>query len=246
MSIESTAKKNAVSPSSLNREYELPPQIDASSYSKEHQASIALMEEFYYKVKRQEDMYVAAGFPAEGLTGFLGKWYAAWEARSADMLRSCVTDDIVWADPTFGSRDVKGTIEDFDLYMKLFKLAPDMVFYAQSGGQKALPCYDFLDGKVRITAPWRMIAKFKFTPRTVNIVGVDRYDMVLHPERGWLIERIDTDLDLLFFFGQLMPFKPIRGIPRNALMWVLRQMQKAPSLRTTDTDAFVYDLQSRR
>ena len=245
MSVESIAKKKAFNPASLNREYERPPVIDASNYSKEHQASIALMEDFYHKAKQQEDMYVAAGFPAEGLTGFLGKWYAAWEARSAEMLRSCVTDDIVWADPTFGSRDVKGTIEDFDLYMKLFKLAPDMLFYAQSDGQKALPYYDFLDGKVRIAAPWRMIAKFKFTPRTVNIVGVDRYDMVLHPERGWLIERIDTDLDLLFFFGQLMPFKPIKGIPRSGLMWVLRQMQKAPSLRTADTDPFVYDLQSR-
>ena len=209
------------------------PRFDSSAYSREHAASISLMEDFFAKIAAQEEMYVDAGFPAEGLTAFLARWWNAWERRSVEQLRDCMADDLVYADPSGGSRDWAATqVELFDLYSILFRVAPDTVFYPQDASQKALPYYDFLDGKVRLTVPWRAIGRIKGAVRPFDIVGVDRYDMERDPEYGWVIKRIDTDLDLLGAFTQLLPLVPINGMSQPFAERLVRTILRvAPSLR---------------
>ncbi|MEV6768757.1 hypothetical protein AB0N05_09030 [Nocardia sp. NPDC051030] len=205
--------------------------VDASDYSQEHTRYIALLEDYMAKVRAQEDMYVAAGLLCEGMTDFLIKWFHAWEQRSILQLRDCMADDLTYADPTTGGRDwFPGQIEA-DLYVLMFRLVPDLVFYPQDDTPRGLPYYDFLDGNVRLTVPWRQIGRVRFTPRTMDITGVDRYNMVRDPERGWLIARIDTDADLFYALGQLLPI-PIRPPAQRTVERVMRLLQRVfPGLR---------------
>ena len=176
-------------------------------YGKHHHDSIRLMDGYFEKVQRQEDLYVEAGLPLEGMTDFLQRWFHAWEQRSIELFRECLTDDMVYADPSGGS--VLWTANErelLSLYHVVWKLLPDFVFYPQDDGQAGLPTYDFLDGIVRVTVPWRGIGK-PIIGRRLDWIGVDRYVMERHPERGWLIQRIDTDLDMLFNGIQALPIR---------------------------------------
>lgn len=208
------------------------PKVDPSEYSKEHHESIALLPEFFAKVYEQEKMYVAAGFPAEGLTEFLSKWWTAWEKRDVALLRECVTDDLVYADPTSPTHAILATQTGlYDFYYMLFKAAPDLAFWPQDDTKRALPYYDFLNGEVRITVPWRMIARFRMSLRPMNVVGVDRYNMVRDPERGWLIQRIDTDGDMLWTLGSQLPL-PLPRIDQKKLHGLVKTLQRlSPKLR---------------
>lgn len=217
--------------------------FNPSEYSAAHTEHIALMDWYFTKIREQEDMYVKAGFPAEGLTDFLAKWFYAWEQRSVELLRECMTDDMVYADPTGGSVDwTAGQVELMDLcHCYYFRVAPDAVFYPQDKTQRALPYYDFLDGQVRITVPWRIIAKPRISFRTFDGVGVDRYNMVRDPDRGWLISRIDTDADLFYALGQLLPIQvkaPSQATVRRVLSLVGRVL---PKMRGPRVRPFVFD-----
>ncbi len=191
---------------------------DLDNYSKAHRPHIALMDDYFRKIRAQEELYVKAGFPAEGLTDFLDKWFEAW-TQDVVALRECFTDDMVYADPTTSGRDWKAGRLECDLYNLAFRFMPDMAFYPQDDTSRALPYYDFLDDDVRITVPWRLIGRGRFTLRPIDVVGVDRYNMVRDPQRGWLISRIDTDGDILGLIGQLLPI-PIRA-PRQRTVQIL-------------------------
>lgn len=212
-------------------------------YSEDHQASLALMDEFISKTAEQEEMYVNAGFDAEGLTDFVCRLFQAWEHRDLDRLRACWADDLVYADPTGGARDYVATQQELiDLYSILFHAAPDMAFWPQDSAQRSLITYDFLDGKVRIVIPWRMVLKFKFAPRSVDSVGTDRYDMVRDPERGWLIQRIDTDGDLLGALTQLLPFKGFNGMRQETAGRLVRAVLRVrPQWRGPRVRPFLSD-----
>lgn len=212
--------------------------FDAANYSAEHAEHIALMDHYFERVRAQETMYVGAGLPADGLADFLVKWFAAWEERSVVALRACMTSDMVYADPTTGSELWYATQTEFDLYNLIFKLVPDVVFYPQADTPNTLPYYDFLDGNVRMTVPWRMVGRARFTPRAVDRVGVDRYDLVDDPDRGWLISRIDTDGDTLGLLGQLAPFVKVKYPSQKAVQRLLRTAQRMlPSLRGPEVEA---------
>ncbi|SHU15659.1 Uncharacterised protein [Mycobacteroides abscessus subsp. abscessus] len=211
----------------------LPSFFDASRYPAYHAPHIDLMGGFVDRLRDQEKANVDAGNPAEDLADFLIRWFYAWEQRSVHMLREFFADDLVYADPTGANREFTMSRADLDLYSLLFaKVAPDLVFYPQDDQPRALPYYDFLDGIVRITVPWRAIGKFRFTPRHFDVVGVDRYVMIRDEQRGWLIQRIDTDLDLLGAFGQIMPFKALR-LPKQSTQHRLLRFARRfiPALR---------------
>jgi hypothetical protein len=204
---------------------------DSGHYSDAHQPNIALWDNYLAKIRTQEQMYVAAGFPAAGLSEFIVKWFRAWERRSVEQLRDCMADEMIYADPTTGSRDWRAGQGEFDLYHFGFRLVPDLVFYPQDDTIRALPYFDFLDGNVRLTVPWRGIGRVRFTPRAVDVVGVDRYNMIRDPRRGWLIARIDTDCDLLGLLGQMLPV-PVRFPRQRTVQRLFGAAQKLlPALR---------------
>ncbi|OBK91090.1 hypothetical protein A5648_15395 [Mycolicibacter sinensis] len=214
---------------------------DRGRYSDEHQSSIDLWEDFFVKVRAQEDMYVKAGMPADGLTDFLIKWFYAWEKRSITGLRACFNDHMVYADPTTACRDWTASQLECDVYSLGFRICPDMVFYPQDDTIRALPYYDFLDDEVRVTFPWRAIGRYRYTPRSFDVLGVDRYNLVRDPERGWLITRIDTDFDLFGALGQVMPI-PIRAPKQRTVKLVLGTLQKIfPGLHGPVVRPFIHD-----
>jgi len=216
--------------------------FDPNKYSAEHGPHIGLMEGFLAKVRAQEEMFVAAGFPLEGIADFMTGWFAAWEQRSVHALREFWADDLVYADPTGGSRDFTMTRTDMDVYTLLFKMVPDVVFYPQDDTPRALPYYDFLDGTVRITVPWRVLARPPFVPRVIDAVGVDRYNMIRDPERGWLITRIDTDADALGLIGQVLPIA-IRYPTQKMQHRVFKFTQRfIPALRVPQVRPFAGEL----
>ncbi|MUM19738.1 hypothetical protein BI330_23225 [Mycobacterium sp. CBMA 623] len=189
------------------------------------------MDDYYLKVRAQEQLYVSLGLPADGLTDFLVTWFHAWEQRSVTLLRDCFADEMIYADPSTGGRDWIAGQTEFDFYHQVFRAFPDMVFYPPNDTIQALPYFDFLDGNVRITVPWRQIGRLRFTPRAVDVVGVDRYNLIRDPQRGWLIARIDTDCDLLGVLGQLMPIA-IRFPRQRTVQFLMRTAQRLfPSLR---------------
>ncbi|WP_067540467.1 hypothetical protein [Nocardia crassostreae] len=176
--------------------------------SPQHSEFNALMPGFIERCRAREEMYVEAGFPAEGLTDFLVRWCAAWAQHSTALLRECLTDDLVYTDVTTGSVEWAASQHEYDLFALLFRLAPDVTQYPQDDTLRALPYFDFFDDTVRITAPWRVIGRPRWWPRGFNFVFVDRY--LMRREDGvWRIARIDTDFDMLTTFGQLLPI-PLR------------------------------------
>lgn len=195
------------------------------------QSRIDLTDNFFRKIRAQEEMYVNAGFPADGLTDFLSRWFEAWEIQSVVALRECMADTMVYADPTISSRDWTAGRIEYDLYHLAMKLMGTSVFCPQDDTPRALPYYDFLDGNVRITVPWRSVGRARFTLRDMDMVGVDRYNMVRDPDRGWLIARIDTDGDLLGAVGQMLPI-PIRAPKQRTVRIMVGVAQKIfPGLR---------------
>lgn len=218
------------------------PRFDPGKYSSAHTEHIALMGPWFEQVWQQEVALVEAGLPAHGIADFISRWFVAWERRDPVLLREQMTDDLVYADPTGGSRDFYWTqLGGTDGYHLLFKLFPDMVFYPQGLTPKALPMYDFHGDTVRVLIPWRMITRMRWTPRTLDCIGVDRYYMVRDRERGWLIQRIDTDGDLLFTLGQLLPI-PIRGVSQAGLESFISLLQRIrPSWRGPRVRPTIYD-----
>lgn len=176
--------------------------------SHEHTAYKALLPKFFDQTREMEERYVEAGFPADGLTDFMIKWFDAWERRSTVLLRECLTDDLVYADPTGGCVDWHAGQREYDWYEVAFRLLPDLMFYPQDDTPRALPLMDFSQDTVRLVIPWRMIGRYRLGARPFNAPGVDRY--VMRREDGvWRIARIDTDGDFLTTFGQTLPI-PLR------------------------------------
>ncbi|OBK91089.1 hypothetical protein A5648_15390 [Mycolicibacter sinensis] len=177
------------------------------------------------KVRAQEEMFVKAGMPADGLTDFLIKWFDAWEQRDVVALRALMADDLAFAEPMSGSSHWTADKVMLDFANILFRACPDMVFHPQDDTIRALPYYDFLDGNVRLAVPFRWVGRFRYTLRPFDVVGVDRYNLVRDPERGWLVARIDTDNDLLSLLGQVSPI-PIRAPKQRTVKLVLGTLQK--------------------
>jgi len=217
-----------------------PYDIDCSQYSKQAAPYLALFDWYFDQVRRQEQLNIEHGYPAEGLTDFLAKWFHAWEQRDYALLRDCMADNIVAADPTSGgSRTWEAGQEEGDLYHMALSLAKNGVMFPQEKAINALPYYCFLDGNVRVTLPYRMIWRFKFFPRVVEGVGVDRYILERDPERGWLIARIDTDQDLLNVILQCLPIPlatPSQETWRRLVRIITRVFPKtrAPQFRPFD------------
>ncbi|MEV6768760.1 hypothetical protein AB0N05_09045 [Nocardia sp. NPDC051030] len=224
---------------------DLAPYVDAGKYSAHHQDSIAILRPWFAKTQEQEDIYVAAGFPAAGITRFLSEWFDAWLQHSAEGLREMVTDDIVWAEPVFGHRETRARQVDFDMYNIAFKWAPDCAFYPRGVEAQHLCYFDFTDGVVRITLPWLMVARGRVTPRTVKVFGVDRYVLVRDAaDENWLVQRIDSEFDLSIMAGQLIPFFPIRGLNESLVYAAVKVATRiAPSLRSNHIRPLVWDNQ---
>lgn len=197
-------------------------------YSAQHQSHIALMADYFMNVRRQEQLYVDAGLPAEGLTDFLAKWFNAWEMRSVPHILGCMTSDCAFADQTTGGSECEATLLWANLYASGYRLIRDGVFYPQDNTSKSLPLFDFLDGRVRITVPWRMVGTWRFTRGRLNVVGVDRYNMV-RQDGEWRIARIDTDGDNLI---GMLSLSPVR-IPMPNQRFVERLYRVARTLRIT-------------
>jgi len=92
------------------------------------------------------------------------------------------------------------------MYANAYRLLRDAVFWPQDDTHKSLPLFDFLDGNVRVTVPWRAVATWRFTGGKLNVVGVDRYNLV-REDGEWRIARIDTDGDNLLALLSLSPFR---------------------------------------
>jgi hypothetical protein len=185
---------------------------------------------FFLQMRRQEEMYVEAGFPADGVTDLLKKWWDAWDSMSMVNVRECISDDIVYADPTNGNRGFVVGQPEIDLWSNLLKSVHANAYYQPLGKiPRGLPLWDFLDGNVRIALPYRAVGRFR-PFRQFDIEVVDRYDLVRDPERGWLISRIDTNGDLLSFL-QMLPI-PIRPPSQRTVRRIQSVLQRFfPAMR---------------
>ncbi|MUM15924.1 hypothetical protein BI330_06025 [Mycobacterium sp. CBMA 623] len=186
-------------------------------------------------------MYVKAGFPADGLADFLRRYLEAWgtatQKGSIEAICECLTDDLVFADSITGCRDWSTTQAECDLYHLLvtYSVIP---FYPQDDTHKSLPLFDFFEGNVRVTVPWRGKGYFAFSPKRIDRVGVDRYNLIRDPARGWLISRIDTDYDILAGIVNVLPL-PLHAVKQQTFGSVLKAAQKfLPFLRGPKIEAF--------
>lgn len=219
----------------------LPSFFDPARYPDYHAPHIALLDGYIQKLRQQEEANVAAGHPAEGLADFLVSWFYAWDQRDVSMIRNLLSDDLRYTDPSGGAREFVMTRRDLSLYFAINKLCPDFAYYPQDDTPRALPYYDFLNGVVRMTVPWRALGRWKFTPRHFDVVGVDRYIMTKDERRGWLIQRIDTDLDFLSAIGQILPV-PLRPLKQNTQHKIMKIAQAAiPALRLDDMRPFAIE-----
>ncbi|TQK32068.1 nuclear transport factor 2 family protein [Arthrobacter sp. SLBN-53] len=173
--------------------------------------SEALVEPFLSRCKAQEDMYVAAGFPLDGITDFWRKWFAAWNEESPEALRDCWAEDLVWTISSTGQLEYYGRENTLDLARFGYMFARQMKFYPWDGTDTNLPYYDFLDGQVRAAFPysggtgffWQRLLPWPH--KSVRGCGVDRY-LLRKIEGDWRITRIDTDQDVLVPLLQMLPF----------------------------------------
>lgn len=197
----------------------------------EHYKYRQLLDDFFEKVERQEETYVEAGLPAEGLAAFIRSWFEAWASQDPRRLRKHLNGEIPYADATTNGRDfIWGKDDDIQFGLTYRFMAPDLVFYPQNDTAAALPYYDFLDDVVRVTIPWRGVFKPRFPSfRTIENVGVDRYVMA-KVDGEWKIDRIDTDWDVLNAAGQLLPI-PLRYPSQRTLQRMVSAIKAiAPGL----------------
>jgi hypothetical protein len=173
--------------------------------------SEALVEPFLRRCKEQEDMYVAAGFPLEGIAEFWRKWFAAWNDDSPEALEDCWAEDLVWTMSNTGQLEFHGRSYTGDFARFGYLFARELGFYPWDGTDTHLPYYDFFNGQVRAAFPYSGSTRFFWSntipwPRKpVRGCGVDRY--ILRREGGeWRIARIDTDQDFLAALMQMLPF----------------------------------------
>ncbi|MUL47406.1 nuclear transport factor 2 family protein [Mycobacterium sp. CBMA293] len=190
--------------------------------------SEALIEPFLERCKEQEDMYVAAGFPLEGIAEFWRKWLAAWNDDSPEALEDCWTEDLEWTMSNTGQLEFHGRNETGDFARLGYILVRELGFYPWDGSGNHLPYYDFSNGQVRAVFPYSGATRFFWNrvipwPRKpIRGCGVDRY--VLRKERGeWRIARIDTDQDFLAALIQMLPFAD--GITRF-MAWLTRTLPR--------------------
>lgn len=99
-------------------------------------------------------MYVAAGFPLEGITDFWSTWFAAWNEDSPEALEECWTHDLVWTISSTGQLEYHGRDATVDLARFGYLFARELGFYPWDGTDTHLPYYDFLDGQVRAAFPY--------------------------------------------------------------------------------------------
>ncbi len=172
--------------------------------------SEALIEPFLRRCKEQEDFYVAAGFPLEGITEFWRKWFAAWNEESPEALEECWTRDLVWTISSTGQLEYHGRDSTVELARFGYIFAREMRMYPWDGTDTHLPYYDFFNDQVRVAWPysgatrlfWNNVIPWPRKP--IHGGGVDRY--ILRKEEGqWRIARIDTDQDIAGLI-QLLPF----------------------------------------
>ena len=190
--------------------------------------SEALIEPFLRRCQEQEDMYVAAGFPLEGIAQFWRKWFAAWNDDSPEALEDCWADDLIWTMSNTGQLEFHGRRETGDFARLGYIFARELGFYPWDGTDTHLPYYDFFNGQVRAAFPYSGSSKFFWTSaipwprRPVRGCGVDRY--ILRKENGeWRIARIDTDQDFLAALMQMLPFAD--GITRS-VAWLTRVLPR--------------------
>lgn len=156
-------------------------------------------------------MYVAAGFPLDGISEFWRKWFAAWNDDSPEALEDCWAEDLVWTMSNTGQLEFHGRSYTGDFARFGYLFARELGFYPWDGTDTHLPYYDFFNGQVRAAFPYSGSTRFFWNsaipwPRKpVRGCGVDRY--ILRKEDGeWRIARIDTDQDFLAALMQMLPF----------------------------------------
>ncbi|SHV52991.1 Uncharacterised protein [Mycobacteroides abscessus subsp. abscessus] len=188
--------------------------------------SLALIEPFLQRCKEQEDMYVAAGFPLEGITEFWRKWFAAWNDDSPEALEDSWDPDLVWTISNFGQLEFRDRDETIEIARFGYIFVREMRFCPWDGTDTNLPYYDFFNGQVRAALPYCGSINFVWSrvipwPRKpIRGCGVDRY--ILRKEAGeWKIVRIDTDQDMFPVLIQLLPFA--YGTTR-LLTWLVRTL----------------------
>ncbi|WP_419402872.1 nuclear transport factor 2 family protein [Mycobacteroides abscessus] len=173
--------------------------------------SEGLIELFLRRCKDQENMYVAAGFPLEGITDFWSTWFAAWNEESPEALAECWTHDLVWTISSTGQLEYQGRDPTVDLARFGYLFARELGFYPWDGTDTHLPYYDFLDGQVRAAFPYSGAGRIfwhraiPWPRRPIRGCGVDRYLLRKEGNR-WRIARIDTAQDLSGLFLQMLPF----------------------------------------
>lgn len=191
--------------------------------------SEALIEPFLRRCKDQENMYVAAGFPLEGIADFWGAWFAAWNEDSPEALEECWTHDLVWTISSTGQLEYHGRDETVDLARFGYLFARELGFYPWDGTDTHLPYYDFLDGQVRAAFPYSGATRtfwhsaIPWPRKHIRGCGVDRYLLRKEGNR-WRIARIDTDQDVSAPFLQMLPFA---DATTRFMAWLVRTLPAA-------------------
>lgn len=173
-------------------------------------------------------MYVAAGFPLEGITDFWSTWFAAWNEDSPEALEECWTHDLVWTISSTGQLEYHGRDATVDLARFGYLFARELGFYPWDGTDTHLPYYDFLDGQVRAAFPTVAQPAPSGTTlfpgrKPIRGCGVDRYLLRKEGNR-WRIARIDTDQDVSAPFLQLLPFA---DATTRVMAWLIRTLPAA-------------------
>ncbi|SPX82483.1 Uncharacterised protein [Mycobacteroides abscessus] len=122
--------------------------------------SEALIEPFLRRCKEQEDMYVAAGFPLDGISEFWRKWFAAWNDDSPEALEDCWAEDLVWTMSNTGQLEFHGRSYTGDFARFGYLFARELGFYPWDGTDTHLPYYDFFNGQVRAAFPYSGSTRF--------------------------------------------------------------------------------------
>lgn len=201
---------------------------------------VAGMEAYFAAVRKQEERYVAAGFPADGVTDFLIRWWDAWTSMSMEKFRDTVTDDLISADPMTRNLPIPFTQTEIDLWATLLRTIHRNAYYRPIGTDwHSLPTWDFQDGQVRLGLVYEIGGRI-WPLNEGRVEAHDRYTLVRDPERGWLISRIDTNGDgaslVLPMLGLPLPPSP------EAVRRALRIAQRVfPGLRGPQVRPFTAD-----
>lgn len=182
--------------------------------SPEHRRYQALLPQFWARVEQQEAEALERGYPIQGATEFGRAWFDAWATQSVPKLRECLSPSCDFIDSSTFQQVRIGREETLANCQACFDAFPDMAFYPQDDSLRSLPYSDYSHQQLRMTFPWRGIARwtgplrlpgtdivFPPTGRCLNFIGVDRYLLT----DDFRITHIDTDWDLLYMGIQLSP-----------------------------------------